>query len=193
MNHLAHLVLAGPDEGLRLGAFLGDHIKGRQALHALPAGWAEGVRLHRRIDSLCDSNPDVREFIIGLEAPWRRYGGIFVDVLFDHMLARHWAEFGPCDITALAEQVNGMLERHHYRLPMRLQRFGRWAGACGLWVRYGEREMIDEIFRRLAWRHARPSPLARGLEVLDAHHDPIEKLFLSVFPAVWDQTAEWRG
>lgn len=60
MNHLAHIVLAGTDEGLRLGAFLGDHVKGRADLDDLPSGWAAGVVLHRRIDSLSDAHPAVQ-------------------------------------------------------------------------------------------------------------------------------------
>lgn len=192
MNHLAHLVLAGPDEGLRLGAFLGDHIKGRLALDALPVSWAEGVRLHRCIDSLSDSRPQVRDFIAGLDAPWRRYGGIFLDVLFDHMLARHWSDFGPCALPVFAEQIDVMLERHDGRLPPRLRRFIRWARQRYLWSSYGDRATIGAIFQGLAWRHGRPSPLARGLEVLDAHEVDIEKLFLEVFPEVQARTVGWR-
>ncbi len=192
MNHLAHLVLAGSDEGLRLGAFLGDHIKGSLALDELPASWARGVRLHRRIDALSDSSPGVRAFIAGLDAPWRRYGGIFLDVLFDHMLARHWGEFGPCPLAEFAEGVDVMLERHDECLPPRLQRFRHWARRRDLWSRYGDRATIDAIFQGLAWRHGRVSPLARGLEVVDAHEDEVETLFLAVFPEVWTRTAGWR-
>jgi acyl carrier protein phosphodiesterase len=39
MNFLAHLLHAGDDEGLRLGAMLGDFVRGKQPL----AGFDSGV------------------------------------------------------------------------------------------------------------------------------------------------------
>ncbi|MEZ5628090.1 MAG: DUF479 domain-containing protein, partial [Rhodocyclaceae bacterium] len=56
MNFLAHLWLAGPDEGLRLGAVAGDFVKG--ALPGdLPSDIAAGVALHRAIDVYAETHP----------------------------------------------------------------------------------------------------------------------------------------
>ncbi|HSH27666.1 MAG TPA: ACP phosphodiesterase [Wenzhouxiangella sp.] len=182
MNHLAHVVLAGPDEGFRLGAFLGDHVKGRQALGELPADWAAGVELHRRIDSFSDSHPAVLGLLERLESPWRRYGGVIFDVLFDYMLIRHWSRFGPTDLELLSDQIDQLLTRHQARLPARLVRFSQWARSRRLWHRYGERAMLDEIFSLLAYRHGRRWPLAEGTRLLDAHEAAIERAFLELFP-----------
>jgi acyl carrier protein phosphodiesterase len=182
MNHLAHVVLAGPDEGMRIGAFLGDHIKGRRALEALPGSWAAGVQLHRKIDSDSDSHPAVSALLERLEPPWRRYGGVIYDVLFDHMLTRHWSRFGPTDLGELAGQIDSLLTRHRDRLPPRLVRFSRWAEQRRLWERYGDRAMLEEIFVLLARRHGRRWPLERGLRLLDDHERSIERAFLDLFP-----------
>lgn len=182
MNHLAHVVLAGPSEGLRIGAFLGDHVKGRRALEALPPDWAAGVMLHRRIDATCDAHPAVAALLERLRSPWRRYGGVMLDVLFDHMLTRHWARFGPADLHLLGRQIDELLDRHRHKLPPRLVRFSRWAGERRLWRRYGEREMLEEIFELLARRHGRHWPLAHGARLLDEHEQAIERGFLELFP-----------
>jgi acyl carrier protein phosphodiesterase len=192
MNHLAHIVLAGPDEGLRLGAFLGDHVRGRQALATLPPAWADGVMLHRRIDTLSDAHPAVRGLLQRLQSPWRRYGGVIFDILFDHMLTRHWDRFGQMPLARLAGEVDELLARHTARLPDRLVLFSRWARERGLWMRYGDPGMIDEIFRRLARRHGRPGPLADGIELLDAMEHDIEQAFLEMFPDLVEQAAEER-
>jgi acyl carrier protein phosphodiesterase len=192
MNHLAHVVLAGPEEGLRLGAFLGDHIKGRQALLALPQNWADGVILHRRIDSLCDQHPAVRGFLAELNPPWRRYGGILLDVLFDHMLTRHWARFGTGKLTDFSADINRLLARYAADLPDRLRLFSAWARQRDLWCRYGEREVLNEIFHRLAQRHGRTSPLAGGLALLDRHDQRIEAVFVELFSDLAVQAADWR-
>lgn len=187
MNHLAHVVLAGPDDGLRLGAFLGDHVRGRQALAALPQGWADGVLLHRRIDTLSDAHPAVGALLKRLQPPWRRYGGVIFDVLFDHMLTRHWNRFGQVPLARLAGEIDTLLARHAADLPDRLVLFSRWARERKLWMSYGDRAMIDEIFRRLARRHGRPGPLAEGIVLLDAMEPDIEKAFLEMFPDLVEQ------
>lgn len=192
MNHLAHVVLAGSREGMRIGAFLGDHVKGRQSLHDLPPEWAGGVVLHRRIDSLSDGHGAVRELIEGMQPPWRRYGGVILDVLFDHMLTRHWRRFGVGSIESFADGIDALLDRHASRLPDRLVLFSRWAARRRLWVRYGDYEMIDEIFRRLARRHGRPGPLAEGIRVLEQMDTEIERAFLRLFPDLRIQAGKER-
>jgi acyl carrier protein phosphodiesterase len=187
MNHLAHLVLAGPDEGLRLGALLGDHVKGRKALEAMPPAWAEGVRLHRRIDRLCDQHPGVRSLTASWGGAWRRYGPIVLDVLFDTMLTRHWSRFGPEPLDQFARQVDRMLLEHSARLPERLIRFARWARAHGLWQRYDDPEMLGRIFAGIERRHGRRSPISEGMSRLEGWSDEIELVFLELFPAIRDQ------
>lgn len=193
MNHLAHVVLAGPEEGMRLGAFLGDHIKGREALRELPGDWAAGVLLHRRIDALSDAHPAVRGLLERLESPWRRYGGVIFDVLFDHMLTRHWRELGSGSLTGLAGEIDDLLARHRSRLPPRLVRFSLWASHRGLWRRYGERAVLEEIFGLLAHRHGRRWPLAEGLRLLDAHEAAIEQAFLILFADLQAQVGRERS
>ena len=182
MNHLAHIVLAGPDDGLRIGAFLGDHVRGRRELDSLPPDWADGIILHRRVDTLSDAHPALRSLLRRLQPPWRRYGGVIFDVLFDHMLTRHWSRFGQVPLVRLADEIDELLARHAEDLPDRLVLFSRWARERRLWVNYGDRAMIDEIFRRLARRHGRPGPLADGIELLDAMEHDIEQAFLEMFP-----------
>lgn len=193
MNHLAHLLLAGPEDGDRLGALLGDHIKGQLALHALPQALARGVRLHRHIDLLADRHPVVGGLLAQLRPPFRRYGGVILDVLFDHMLDRHWQRFSEQPLDRFAGAVDTLFARQRRLLPVRLQRFAAWARVTGLWMRYGERDMLEEIFQRLAARHGRPSPLGRGLEVLDRHESAIETGFLDLFPDLMTRAAAFRG
>lgn len=193
MNHLAHLVLAGPDPDHRLGAFLGDHIKGRAALGHLRRGLAEGIVLHRRIDRWADEHPAVTGLLRQLDSPWRRYGGVILDVLFDHMLTRHWHRFGPKPLALLAAETDQLLVAHRSSLPPRLDRFGRWARSVDLWCRYGDRQMLQEIFDRLGRRHGRPSPLPHGLELLEARDAAIERAFLELFPDLARLAEDFRN
>lgn len=193
MNHLAHVVLAGTRDGFRLGAFLGDHVKGRQALAGLPADWAAGVELHRRVDTLSDCHPAVIGLLERLDSPWRRYGGVIFDVLFDYMLTRHWSRFGPMPLEQLGDDIDRMLALHRASLPPRLVKFSLWAHNRGLWRRYDERAMLEEIFGLLARRHGRRWPLADGLRLLDDHEAAIEQAFLELFPDLQARIAGERA
>lgn len=192
MNHLAHVVLAGSEEGLMLGAFLGDHVKGRVDPADWPDSWVAGILLHRRIDSLSDAHPRLLELLEYLEPPWRRYGGVILDVLFDHMLTRHWSSFGPEPLECIALRIDELLARHSAVLPERLVLFSHWARQKNLWQRYGDRAMLEEIFARLAWRHGREWPLAFGLKVLDRLDKEIELAFLGMFPDLIEQAGRER-
>ena len=182
MNYLAHLLLAGSEPDHRLGALLGDHIKGRVVLKTLRPSLVEGVLLHRKIDGWSDRHPAVVAFVRALESPWRRYGGIMLDVLFDHLLSQRWAEFADLPLNQFAADVNRLFEQHHHELPPRLQRFTRWAADVSLWTHMHDRAMIEQIFQLMALRHGRPSPLADGLQLLDDHPAAIHNAFERVMP-----------
>ncbi len=191
MNHLAHALLAGPDPDHRLGAFLGDHVKGRRALAALPPGRAHGVLLHRRIDAWSDRHPAVVELRARCAPGWRRYSGVMLDVLFDAMLVRRWGEFAHQPLAEFAHGLDALLAAHRAELPVRLQRFATWAQAVALWQRYDDRAMLDEIFERLARRHGRREPLAHGARLLDTMEADIEAAFQRLFPELVRRSREF--
>lgn len=188
MNHLAHLLLAGLDPEARLGALLGDHLKGRLDSLPLTPGLRLGVALHRRIDGWSDTHAAVTALRAELPGPWRRYGGIVLDVLFDHMLARHWSRFSQQPLAHFAVEVDRLLEDRVEQLPPRAVRFARWAREQSLWCRCGDRELLGEIFRLLALRHGRTEPLARGLDLLKTHEAQIEAVFLKLFPELQERS-----
>ena len=155
MNHLAHLVLAGRDPDDRLGALLGDHVKGRLETSELSAGLVRGIRLHRRIDAWSDSDPAVTGLLARFRPPWRRYGGIVLDVLFDRELSRRWGEFGPQPRAEFGRAIDALLAERRADLPPRLARFADWAAAVGLWTRLDDRALLEQIFGLIARRHGR--------------------------------------
>ena len=92
MNFLAHLHLAAHTRSSLAGNLLGDFVKG-----TLPTGLAahfdEGIWLHRKIDAFTDGHPEHKAAVACFEAPWRRFGGKVVDMIYDHWLSQHWGLF----------------------------------------------------------------------------------------------------
>ncbi|MBM3115050.1 ACP phosphodiesterase [Jeongeupia naejangsanensis] len=94
MNYLSHAVLAGPAPADRAGGVAGDFVKGILP-GALPADLADGVALHREIDAYADLHPAFAASRARVSPLRRRYGGIMVDLFYDHLLAVHWSLFSP--------------------------------------------------------------------------------------------------
>jgi acyl carrier protein phosphodiesterase len=94
VNHLAHLALAGDDDGLLVGGFLGDFVKGRLRGERR-VEIERGIRLHRLIDHFTDHHPTVRELRQGFPEETRRVAGIALDLMFDHQLAVAFETFYP--------------------------------------------------------------------------------------------------
>ena len=94
MNYLAHLVLGGCDPDLMLGNFIGDAVKGSPH-RTLPKGVADGVMLHRWIDTTADEHELSRISRAELRPVLGRLSGVGLDLLHDYFLARHFDSLMP--------------------------------------------------------------------------------------------------
>lgn len=90
MNWLAHLYLSEHEPAFYAGSILPDMVS-MNVLKALPAEFQSGIERHRRIDSFTDAHPAFKTSVSRFSPPLRRFGGILVDVIYDHCLARQWS------------------------------------------------------------------------------------------------------
>jgi acyl carrier protein phosphodiesterase len=192
MNFLAHLLLAGDDEGLRLGAMLGDFVRGNPRSLNLSAETHKGVLLHRFIDHRIDSLPEVTHLRTQFLPPFRRYAGIIIDLAFDHELALCWAEYSNCTLEQFDREVRDMLARHQEVLPKELQAFMRYADKRGLFATYREENEILFSLHGLGLRLSRSNPLHRVGEIWHELKPVLSSAFASVFPKVQQEVAAWQ-
>ncbi|WP_114240364.1 ACP phosphodiesterase [Dyella sp. C9] len=190
MNHLAHTLLAGDDELLQLGGLMGDFVHG-QPDPALPAGVIAGIRLHRAIDVYTDSHPDVTAARALLPGPYRRYGGILLDMWFDHLLARDFPRWSRQPLDAYAAGVRGLLYRHESLLPPGLLRFRHYMDAHALPAGYARPEEMGAAFDGISHRLRRPNPVAQAMSVLVGLDRPLQATFENFFPQLKQFAAQW--
>ena len=120
MNYLAHLRLAPPGPLSLLGNLMGDFMRGVQ-LSELPQAVRAGVAQHRAVDAFTDQHPVFRSSRARVDESLRRFGGVLVDVFYDHFLARHWGEFGDGrELRAFVDECYEVLRSHTELLPERL-------------------------------------------------------------------------
>lgn len=93
MNLLAHLHLSdGRPAATAAGNLLADYLR-RLGAESLDDDFAAGVRLHRAIDAFADAHPALRAARAGFDPPWRRWGGILLDVAGDFFLSNAWPRY----------------------------------------------------------------------------------------------------
>jgi len=184
MNFLAHLYLAGEDEGLRLGAMLGDFIRGGLEDSNLPVPALRGIMLHRHIDQYIDALPEVADLRTLFKRPFRRYSGIIIDLALDHQLATRWDEFSDVSLQQFDGEVRDMLSRHESIVPPGLARFMRYADQRGLFAAYRDEEEILFSLEGIGRRLSRSNPLHRVGEIWESVKPPLNEAFDPVFSQV---------
>lgn len=162
MNFLAHAFLAGDDPALRVGGLIGDFVKG-----PLPAGLAadlaDGVRLHRRIDSWAETHPAFRRSRARMDGTRRRCAGILVDMFYDHFLAVHWGRHHGRGLAEFTAETYALVAGRAAELPDRFARLFPRMRAMDWLAGYRETASVGEALDRMATRLTRPDQLAGGV------------------------------
>ena len=181
MNHLAHALLAAPDEDLMFGGLIADFLRG--AIDpSLPPRVRQGVRLHRAIDRTTDGHPEVVAARALFELPLRRYAGVVLDLWFDHLLARDWRRYGRGSLDAFSREVQHLLAERHAHAPPRMHGFLAYLQANDLPRAYADRAMMERVFIGLSHRIGRENPLADALEQIAPRETAIQRHFDAFMP-----------
>lgn len=161
MNFLAHALLAGDHPALIVGGVIGDWIKGPLP-GVLPGDLAKGVALHRAIDCYAESQPAFRLSRSRISADRRRYAGVIVDVIYDHLLARNWTAVHHQPLHEYCDTVYRLIRGRLNELPasshsaLRLMEMEDWLSS------YAQVEGIADVLVRMSRRARQPNPLAYG-------------------------------
>lgn len=191
MNHLAHALLAGDDDGLRLGGMLGDFVRGPTESLPFPSSVRRGIRLHRAIDVYTDAHPDVLAAKALLPPPYRRYAGILLDMWFDHCLARDFSRWSTQPLAEFSDRFRGLLHDEDDQLPPALRHFVRYMDANDLPAGYADRAVLGRALAGIGQRLSRANPLDSALPVLVERKEVLQGCFEAFFPHLQGFAREW--
>ena len=181
MNYLAHLYLAEDDPASIIGNLMGDFVKGRVPDDLCPA-LRRGIIMHRKVDVYTDTHPIFRVSKQRIRPQFRRYGGVLVDIYYDHFLARDWDRYSAKSLRNFSLTVYRILHDHYRELPTRMQRSIRYMIANDLLMSY---QKIDSIGRSLAGierRLKRASRLHEAVIDLEQNYAALGADFNAFFP-----------
>jgi len=181
MNWLAHLYLSEPTAAFRLGNLLPD-LASANALTSLPMEFQAGILRHRRIDAFTDRHLIFRRSIIRLGPPFRRFGGILIDIFYDHILAREWPAFAAMPLTEFAAEIYASFETQWMHIPAEARRRLETMQENDWICSYREIEGITEALTRIGARLRRPTDLAASIPILVRDYESFRADFVEFFP-----------
>ncbi|MGW1442686.1 acyl carrier protein phosphodiesterase [Serratia rhizosphaerae] len=192
MNFLAHLHLAQLADSSLLGNLLADFVRGNPAADYAPEV-AEGIMLHRRIDVLTDSLPQVKQSRDYFGADYRRVAPITLDVVWDHFLARHWRQIEPArPLSDFTRQARDQIVPHLAQTPKRFQTLNHYLWSERWLERYAELPFIAQVLRGMASRRPRLAALGGSFADVERHYHQLETQFWQFYPQLMRQAQAKR-
>lgn len=181
MNFLAHAYLSFNNPSLIVGNLIADMVKGRK-IEQLPQDIQEGIHLHRQIDDFTDKHPTVKETKLLFYSSAGRYGGSFLDIAFDHFLAKSDKFVPPLGWETFAEICYSAIEQKSEILPTPFISMFMYMKNENWLINYKYKWLIERSFQRLKNRAAYLSDDAPVYEEFEKHYDEIDMAFNSFFP-----------
>lgn len=182
MNFLAHLYLSGDDSNLMIGNFIGDFVKGKNALEKFEPAIVKGIELHRRIDAFTDTHAIVTESKNRLRPKYRHYSGVIVDVFYDHFLARNWSSYHGELLPDYAARIYKTIESFDPILPGDVKNFLPYMIRGNWLVNYAQVEGIQRALTGMARRTPYDSKMDEAAMDLVKHYEAFKKEFDAFFP-----------
>lgn len=189
MNWLAHLHLSGNSPTTRIGNLLPD-ILPISILRDIDGRFSEGVRLHRAIDSFTDQHEIFRETRALVVGDLRRYSPIFIDMFYDHFLARDWSSYCRQSLAGFVKEFHDSIEVQGEFLPeLALTRL-REIRDGGLLLSYRETAGIELALQRIGKRTRRQAELAKGIDSLLSNYAAMADHFHQFYPQLEEHVAK---
>ncbi len=184
MNFLAHLYLSGDNHKIMLGNFIGDFVKGRNALEQFDPEIIRGIELHRAIDEFTDSHPIVTVSKNRLRPKYRHYSGVIVDVFYDHFLARNWDTYHPELLPDFADKAYGVIQSHDPILPKEVKFMMPYMIKGNWLVNYAKTEGIHRALSGMARRTPYESKMEQSVDDLKKNYAEFSQEFATFFPTL---------
>lgn len=189
MNFLFHMYLSGEDPQILVGNFMGDFVKG-PLQDKYPVSVLQGLRLHRKIDSFAQQNPDFQTSRLRLSPDYGLYRGVLVDLFYDHFLAQEWGSWSKIPYPVYLSQARTIVDQHLSVMPQQLQGFVPVIFE-ELLPSYKSIAGISSALKRMSRRIKRPNPLGEGGAELALHYEEIRADFERFIPAARCFTADF--
>ncbi|MBF4984001.1 acyl carrier protein phosphodiesterase [Nonlabens mediterrranea] len=180
MNYLAHIYLSGNDTELRIGNFIADSVRGKD-FSMFPERVAQGIILHRHIDTFTDSHPIVKLSKNLIREEYGHWSSVIVDLYYDHFLAANWSDFHKEPLDIYVEQFYSDLKENYNILPEKVQKFLPYMVDQNWISSYATVDGISRIFHQMNHRTKNRSKMNFAPIELVKYYNEMERHFREFF------------
>jgi acyl carrier protein phosphodiesterase len=187
LNFLAHILLSGDNDDIKIGNFLGDFVKGR--LNKLTnsqysEGVINGMALHREIDYFTDTHPIVKQSIDRLQPQYHKFSGIVVDMFYDHILAKNFHQYSSISLSEYSQIFYQLLEKRKTEIPEPMDRMVKSMVTRDWFMGYKSLEGIEWALTGISKRLSFESGIENATEELKKDFELYEAEFKIFFPEI---------
>ncbi|MEP6948949.1 MAG: ACP phosphodiesterase [Ginsengibacter sp.] len=184
MNYLAHAFLSFNKTDILAGNMISDFVKGK-AKFDYPPGIQKGIHLHRLIDTFTDNHPTTAMAKSFFRPQYRLYSGAFIDVVYDHFLARDEDQFKMYGgLETFSQEVYESLEINFSLYPPSFRKMFPYMKSQNWFYNYRLKEGIRKSFEGLVHRAAYLNESAVAFEIFNQYYHELENCYLDFFPAL---------
>ncbi|KZN36436.1 hypothetical protein N480_17205 [Pseudoalteromonas luteoviolacea S2607] len=185
MNYLAHLFLAQDNADSYFGNLLGDFQKGLDT-SLLNCHVKSGLANHILVDKFTDQHDAVRHSRSLFSPKRKRFSGVALDVLYDHLLIKNWHLFTPVQFELFKQHSYQLLQQNLNNMPLGMQHVVGNIINHDWFAHYqslhGTTQALDNISKRIRFNN---QFMGIGEEIEDNFNE-LEQLFLSFFPELME-------
>lgn len=189
MNFLAHLYLSENNTNIMLGNFIADHIRGNHFTH-FDAEIQEGIFLHRQIDTFTDAHKIVRKSKRRLHPRYGHYGGIIIDIFYDHFLAKNWDRYSEIPLQIYVQGVYDLLEKNIDILPKKTIELLPYMIQYNWLYNYQFLDGMEDVLKGMNRRTKGKSKMDLAVEDLRLLYDELQEDFTLFFSDLHQFTSD---
>lgn len=183
MNYLAHIFLSGNDDMLKIGNFMADEIKGKSYL-SYPEKIQNGILLHRAIDDFTDHHPLVSKGAHRFFGELGHYNSVVIDMIYDHILAKHWKTYSDVELPVFAEEFYLLLESNKHLLPQKISKVIPYMIEHNWLLSYANIGDLTRILKQMNNKTKHETELHKGIDIYLAHQNEFEAEFKIFFEEI---------
>ena len=189
MNHLAHLMLARNSDELMLGGFIADAVKGKKYLD-YEKEISKGILLHRFIDNFTDTHAEVSELKKLLRPQFGLLSGVAIDMIYDHILAKHWNEFNTDSLEIFCNRAYLVFEKYVSIMPERNQQMLTYMHKENWLLNYAHIEGMTRSFNGMSRRIRKGELLIHAPQFILDNEIVLKESFFRFYPELMKASEE---
>lgn len=177
MNYLAHAYLSFDEGDILLGNFIADTVKNKASGYADKV--RQGIRLHHLIDNYTDDNLHFKKSISRLDLKYTPYGGVIVDMFYDHFLAAGWQQYHKLPLQNFVSKVYKIVLSKYHLLPLQMKLMFPHMMLTNWLLNYRDANNLRFYFRGLSYRTRNTYVIKDAAGELKKHYSSLNQDFFN--------------